>query len=56
MKKRALLAIAGCVWLIAGINVARLGIISYMRLDRISYVHILLSLAVFALSDLCFTK
>lgn len=47
MKKRTLLAIAGCVWLIAGINVARLGIISYMRLDRISYVHILLSLAVF---------
>jgi len=26
VKKRSLLAIAGCVWLIAGINVARLGI------------------------------
>lgn len=25
VKKRTLLAIAGCVWLVAGINVARLG-------------------------------
>lgn len=56
MKKRTLLAIAGCVWLIAGINVARLGIISYMRLDRISYVHILLSLAVFCAFGFMFYK
>ena len=56
MKKRILLAIAGCVWLIAGINVARLGIVSYMRLDRISYVHILLSLAVFCAFGFMFYK
>lgn len=56
MKKRTLLAIAGCVWLIAEINVARLGIISYMRLDRISYVHILLSLAVFCAFGFMFYK
>lgn len=56
MKKRTLLAIAGCVWLIAGINVARLGIISYMWLDRISYVHILLSLAVFCAFGFMFYK
>lgn len=56
MKKRTLLAIAGCVWLIAGINVTRLGIISYMWLDRISYVHILLSLAVFCAFGFMFYK
>ena len=28
VKKRILLAIAGCVWILAGFNVARLGIIS----------------------------
>lgn len=56
MKKRTLLAIAGCVWLIAGINVARLGIISYMRLYRNSYVHILLSLAVFCAFGFMFYK
>lgn len=31
VKKRTLLLIAGIVWLIAGFNVARLGIISYVR-------------------------
>lgn len=56
VKKRTLFAIAGCVWLIAGINVARLGIISYMRLDCISYVHILLSLAVFCAFGFMFYK
>lgn len=29
VKKRTLPAIAGCVWLIAGFNVARLGVIAY---------------------------
>lgn len=30
VKKRTLLAIAGCVWFLAGFNVARLGVIAYM--------------------------
>ena len=47
VKKRALLAIAGFVWLAAGFNVARLGVLSYIRLDEISAVHILLSAVVF---------
>ena len=34
VKKRTLLLIAGIVWLIAGINVARLGVISYLEIDR----------------------
>lgn len=37
VRKRTLLCIAGCVWLLAGFNVARLGIISYGRLEGISY-------------------
>ena len=47
VKKRTLLAVAGCVWLIAGFNVARLGIIAYGNMLRITPVHIMLSLAVF---------
>lgn len=47
VKKRTLLAVAGCVWLIAGINVARLGILSYMRITPVQFRHILISLAVF---------
>ena len=42
VKKRTLLAIAGCVWLLAGFNVARLGVISYGALPHIGIVHVLL--------------
>lgn len=47
VKKRTLLAIAGGVWLAAGFNVARLGIISYNKLAEVGIMHILLSLTVF---------
>jgi hypothetical protein len=47
VKKRTLLAIAGCVWLAAGFNVARLGVLSYCKLKPVKAWHILLSLAVF---------
>ncbi len=56
VKKRTLLAVAGCVWLIAGLNVARLGILSYRLLQRITWVHLLLSLAVFCAFGLMFFK
>lgn len=56
VKKHTLLAIAGCVWLLAGFNVARLGLISYGRLTRISAVHILLSLLVFCAFGFMFAK
>lgn len=46
VKKRTLLAVAGCVWLAAGVNVARLGIISYIRIE-LFWVQFLLSVAVF---------
>ena len=38
---------AGTVWLIAGFNVARLGVLSYQKLPRITALHFLLSLLVF---------
>ena len=56
VKKRTLLAVAGCVWLLAGINVARLGILSYEKIPQIKAVHILLSLAVFCAFGLMFFK
>ena len=56
VKKRALLAIAGSVWLAAGFNVARLGVLSYIRLDEISAVHILLSIAVFCVFGFMFYR
>ena len=56
VKKHTLLAIAGCVWLLAGFNVARLGLISSGRLTRISAVHILLSLLVFCAFGFMFAK
>ena len=56
VKKRKLLAIAGCVWLIAGFNVARLGVLSYQKLASISVFHILLSLVVFCAFGMMFFK
>lgn len=56
VKKHSLLGIAGCVWLIAGFNVARLGILSYEKIKTISLIHILLSVLVFCLFGLMFFK
>ncbi|MGN0114584.1 MAG: hypothetical protein ACI396_04610 [Acutalibacteraceae bacterium] len=56
VKKRTLLAVAGCVWLIAGFNVARLGVLSYIMLPQINFVHILLSLVVFCAFGFMFYK
>ena len=49
VKKRMLLAIAGSVWIIAGFNVARLGILSYQMIWPASALWIVLSLVVFGL-------
>lgn len=48
VKKRNLLAIAGVVWLAAGFNVARLGVLSYQQLGQVRWLDVILSLAVFA--------
>ena len=44
------------MWLIAGFNVARLGILSYMRTDPVRFWHILISLAVFCVFGFMFFK
>ena len=56
VKKRTLLAIAGCVWFIAGFNVARLGVLSYRGMPSVSWGHILLSTVVFCAFGLMFYK
>ena len=55
VKKRTLLAIAGCVWLVAGYNVARLGVIAYMNTE-FAWWQPLVSLAVFAAFGMMFCK
>ena len=55
VKKRTLLAIAGCVWLAAGGNVARLGIIAYVNTE-FAFWQPLVSLTVFAAFVLMFYK
>ena len=55
VKKRTLLAIAGCVWLIAGFNVARLGIIAYTQ-AAFAFWQPLVSLAVFSAFGMMFYK
>ena len=56
VKKRTLLAVAGCVWLIAGFNVARLGLIAYGGLPQVRVLHLALSAAVFCAFGLMFFK
>lgn len=56
VKKRTLLAVAGCVWMIAGFNVARLGVLSYMKVSSINAIHILLSFVVFCAFGFMFFK
>ncbi len=53
--KRNLLLIAGIVWMIAGFNVARLGVLSYLNIDRKWYLY-LMSVLVFVLFGLMFFK
>lgn len=53
VKKRSLLLIAGIVWMIAGFNVARLGAISYLRIEQNWYLY-LMSLFVFLLFGFMF--
>lgn len=41
VRKRTLLLIAGFVWMIAGFNVARLGVMSYLNIERRWYLYLL---------------
>ena len=55
VKNRTLLLIAGIVWLAAGFNVARLGVLSYLEIERRWYLY-LLSVVVFLLFGTMFFK
>lgn len=55
MPKRALLMLAGIVWMIAGFNVVRLGIISYQMI-QISWYLPVLSVIIFGLFGAMFYK
>lgn len=55
VKKKQLLLIAGIVWMIAGFNVARLGVISYLNIERKWYLY-LMSIFIFLLFGLMFFK
>ena len=55
VKKRTLLLIAGIVWMIAGFNVARLGILSYRMIER-KWYYFIFSMVVFALFGIMFYK
>lgn len=56
VKKRTLLAVAGVVWLAAGVNVAKLGILSYRPISPVFAWHILLSAVIFCVFGLMFFK
>lgn len=55
VKKKTLLLIAGVVWLMAGFNVARLGVLSYLSIDRAWHLYFL-SMGVFFLFGAMFFK
>ena len=55
VKKRTLLLIAGVVWLLAGFNVARMGILSYLMIDTKWYLFIF-SMLVFSAFGAMFLK
>lgn len=55
VPKRLLLIIAGVIWMIAGFNVVRLGIISYESIDMRWYLPVL-SVVIFVLFGMMFYK
>ena len=55
VKKRTLLLIAGIVWLMAGFNVTRLGVLSYAVIEKRWYLYVL-SAVVFVLFGRIFFK
>lgn len=54
VKKETLILIAGIVWLIAGVNVARIGLMAYR--GYVSVVHSVLSAMVFLVFGIMFFK
>ena len=55
VKRRTLLLIAGIVWSVAGFNVARSGLISYLEIEQQWYWYVL-SAVIFALFGMMFFR
>ena len=55
VSPRTLLIIAGMVWMLAGYNVARLGVISYLEIN-VHWYHLVLSVIIFLLFGTMFAK
>ena len=55
VSPRTLLIIAGIVWMLAGYNVARLGVISYLEIN-VHWYHFVLSVIIFILFGTMFAK
>ena len=55
VKKKTLLMIAGIVWLIAGFNVARLGVVAYLAIEQKWYWFVL-SVVIFTLFGAMFFR
>lgn len=56
VKKRTLLAIAGTVWLIAGFNVAKIGVTAYADTRIVSIARVGISAMIFCLFGMMFYK
>lgn len=56
IKKRTLLALAGSVWLIAGFNVTRMGLVAFGQLERISPLYFALTVLIFAIFGTLFYR
>ena len=54
VKEKSLLLIAGIVWLMAGFNVARLGVLSYLQIERQWYLYLLFMLVFFLFGRMFF--
>lgn len=55
VPKRALLIIAGIIWMIAGFNVARLGVLAYGEITK-EWYHYVLSVVIFLLFGAMFFR
>lgn len=56
VKKRTLLAIAGTVWIIAGVNVSKMGVSAYRLTGKTTALNLFLSFLVFAAFGAMFYK
>lgn len=56
VKKRKLLAIAGSIWILAGLNVAKIGFENYLLIKNLPFFYPILSLLIFSAFATLFYK